>query len=541
VTDPPRRVLFGLVYGLYLLAFPYHPALHSPNELCRLWQTRAIVEHGKLSLNEVYRTYGPVGDLSVYQGLIYPSKAPLLSFAAVPIYRVLKAVGGGGPWAVPELPLVFWTRLFLTVLPTLGLLALLRRFLRAYVPPDVADGVTVTYALGSLAFSYSLLFMSHQTTAVLLFVAFYALWRYLRGEWGWRSLLLAGAASGATVMAEYTGALGVAGLAAYAAIACGRSPGPLPERARKLGRIAAAVALGSAPFLVALMAYHSACFAGPLDSGYKHLADAAYQPWHLGGFLGIKLPSPTAFALSFFSPLRGFFTLAPFLALAVPGLVLQWRTTRGQPERALFWLAALLLLGYAYFTSSFPYESWGWTTGPRHLTPLAVFLLLPVALLLERLRAPEYRLWLGLAVGLCVAAILVTGAVTLVNYIPDNASNALFGLALPLFKDGFLPPSILGFLGLPNPWSGGLLLLALVAAAGLTGWLLTGRPKLPAPEPKALTAPALALGVCIAYFGLMAGLTRHDPGDTGALGHLRSAWMFQPGQPVVPFWPPAPG
>ena len=46
------RLVFGLVVALYLLAFPYHPLLRSPNELCRLWQTRALVDHGKISINE---------------------------------------------------------------------------------------------------------------------------------------------------------------------------------------------------------------------------------------------------------------------------------------------------------------------------------------------------------------------------------------------------------------------------------------------------------------------------------------------------------
>ena len=32
------KVGYALVAALYLLSFPYHPGLRSPNELCRLWQ-----------------------------------------------------------------------------------------------------------------------------------------------------------------------------------------------------------------------------------------------------------------------------------------------------------------------------------------------------------------------------------------------------------------------------------------------------------------------------------------------------------------------
>src|SRR5438552_15789029 len=91
-----RRALAGCVVALYVLAFPYHPGLRSPNELCRLWQTRALVDFGTLSINPALMAYGPVGDLSVKDGRYYPSKAPLLSFAAVPIYALLAAFSGGG-------------------------------------------------------------------------------------------------------------------------------------------------------------------------------------------------------------------------------------------------------------------------------------------------------------------------------------------------------------------------------------------------------------------------------------------------------------
>src|SRR5215467_7409749 len=133
-------------------------------------------------MNRALMDYGYVGDLSVKDGRYFPSKAPLLSFAAVPIYAALRVLGGGYRYAVGELPLVYFARLFLTVLPTLLMLPYLQRFLRAYVDEPIADGMTVTYALGSLALSYSLLFMSHQTAAVLAFASFLSLWRTLRGD-----------------------------------------------------------------------------------------------------------------------------------------------------------------------------------------------------------------------------------------------------------------------------------------------------------------------------------------------------------------------
>lgn len=521
MSAPPRAVRAALV-ALYVLLFPYHPGLRSPNELCRLWQTRALVEYGTLDINGTLRDFGYVGDLSVKDGKYYPSKAPLLSFSAVPIYAVLRAVGGGTLRAVDEVPLVFFSRLVLTVLPTLLLLVLVRRFLGAYVSGRVADAVTVTYALGSLAFSYSLLFMSHQTTAVLLFGGFYALWRVARGEWGPGGYVVAGACAGATVAAEYTGALGVLGLVLYAVLGVFGREEPRRERVRRLLRGGGLAVLGALPFVGALMLYHQALFGHPLETGYKHLNDAAYQPWHLGGFLGIRYPDPRAFFLSFFSPLRGLFTLSPFLLLALPGLLVLKREAPGRPDtRALFWLTGALLAGYTYFTSAFSYDSWGWTTGPRHLTGLVPFLLLPVALWLERARDA----WTGVGAALCTASLLFTGLATFVNYVPDDVSNAVLGLAVPLVREGYVPPNGLNLLGLPNPVAGLVLGLVLL---GVAGWVFVRLAGVPGRSGRGALLAGLVTFAVLA--GLQAATVRHDDHDAAAQALLRQVWLVPPGK-----------
>lgn len=523
---PGSRAAYAVLVALYVLLFPYHPGLRSPNELCRLWQTRALVEYGTLDINQALKDFGPVGDLSVKDGKYYPSKAPLLSFAAVPVYAVLRGWGGGFPYAVREVPLVYFSRLFLTVLPTLGMLWLVRRFLGAYLSPGVADAVTVTYGLGSLAFSYSLLFMSHQTTAVLLFGGFYALWRLARGEWRERGYLAVGACAGATVAAEYTGALGVLGLVLYAVLTVSWREEPARARWVRLGRGAGLATLGALPFVVGLMLYHQAAFGHPLESGYKHLNDAAYQPWHLGGFLGIRYPDPRAFFLSFFSPLRGLFTLSPFLLLALPGVAVLRREARASTEmRAHLWLVVALLAGYTYFTSSFSYDSWGWTTGPRHLTGLVPFLLLPAGLVLERPRASGRWGLAGMAAALCTASIAFTGVATFVNYVPDDVSNVVLGLAVPLLKAGYPSPSVLNLLGVPNPEAG---LLLLVPLLGLAGWVFTRLGPSGTGRPRA-TSLLAGLATLALLLGVQVSTVKHHDADLGAVRFLERVWLVPPG------------
>jgi hypothetical protein len=273
------------------------------------------------------------------------------------------------------------------------------------------------------------------------------------------------------------------------------------------------VLIGAAPLLVALMLYHRAAFGSPFTSGYKFLNDAAYQGWHVGGFLGIKWPDARAFFLSLFSPLRGLFVLSPFLLGSL------WGVREGRlHQRPYFVLVLALVLGNAYFTSSFTYDSWGWTVGPRHLTPMLPFLMLPLGWLLERLKrgAP-----FAVLAGLCVSAVLMTGFVGFVNYVPDDVSTSFWGLEVPLLVDGFWPVSWLATL-LPNPASG-LVLVALVVA--VTGWVFVRLTKLGA-------FPLVMAVTVLVHFGVLRAFTRADDHDVAARRFLETVWLAPVGRTV---------
>lgn len=481
-----------------ILIFPYLPQVRSPNELCRLRQSQALVEDGALEINGALKRHGWAGDLSCVavtrdasgridsrmrcpeaaknpqeksrERIYYPSKAPLLSLMAVPVYAALRMVSRG---EVSETLLVFFARLFCTILPAILILIPLRRFLRRRLrdamaagadepAPEsdseksaflIADALTAAFALGTLAFSYAELFMSHGLTGCLVLSTFFALEKASRSERACRWMLLSGALAGLTVAAEYTGALALIPLAAYGLAAL---PGGLKAKV-KAGWMGI---LGVLPFALLIAAYHLHCFGHPFVSPYLFLNDAGYQGWHTGGFLGIRLPDARAFILSFFSPLRGLFTLSPFLLLAPIGLVVGLKTDRIRHVigKELLLSFALLFL-YTYFTSSFTYDSWGWTTGPRHLTPLVGFLLLPIGALLTALFAPTRPssalkcVIMGISAGFIAMSLITTGLMTLINYIPDAVANSVRELAWPMALSGYLPHSPLSLLGVPNPFA----------------------------------------------------------------------------------------
>ena len=160
---------------------------------------------------------------------------------------------------------------------------------------------------------------------------------------------------------RYTAAIGALGLTVYVIareLECRHRT--LQARVGAISLIALRVTLGALPFVLGLMAYHQRCFGGPLESGYRHLADAgtAVAPGRLSGDPHSGATGVLAIVLS---PLRGLFALSPFLLLGFWGL---GRLKMELRDRPLFLFVATISVAYAYFTSSFSYESWGWTPGP---------------------------------------------------------------------------------------------------------------------------------------------------------------------------------
>jgi hypothetical protein len=131
-----------------------------------------------------------------------------------------------------------------------------------------------------------------------------------------------------------------------------------------------------------------------------------------------------------------------------------------------------------------------------------------------------------------MASIVITGTATFVNYVPDDVSNAFLALAVPLLKAGYLPPSVLSFWDIPQPWAGLPLVIGLLA---LAGWVFA---KLGAAE-GGMPAPEVLFGGMLAaalIFGVQSATTEHHAQDQGAVQFLRSQWLTPPHQ-ALPFWP----
>lgn len=478
---------------LYAWFFPWLPGLRSPNELSRLYQARAIVDDHSLAVNEQLARHGAVGDLSVKGGRYYPNKAPGMSLLGAAVYAATKRLPL--PSLDDEASSIFWLRLFLCAVPGAAAAELLRRILARHFEPALAAAGAAAFAAGTIMWPYSVLLMSHGPTAAALVGSWWCIER--------RRPAAAGLLAAVAVLLEYTSAIALPGLLWYAVGWRDISLSPASRERRGEGspwRGAARLGLGAAPPLLLLALYHQLTFGSPFATGYGYLVNPAFVQFHARGFMGVGVPSLRALLGSFLDPARGLFMWAPFLALGVPGLWLLARrppapaTTGARGGRALAALCASELAAYALFTASFTYEAWGWSVGPRHVTPLCAFLAPPALAAAEWLRERGLG-FLPAALALAgVAKIAVTVAVC--PYLPEELTNPVFQLVLPLARAGLRSPTLPEVLGAARGGVAVLAWFALLAAVALSACTaLAARPGPSRPVPIAaawLTALALS-------------------------------------------------
>ena len=504
-----RWRFFFAILAVQAWLFPWLPALRSPNELSRVYLSRAIVDDQTLTLDAQLGRYGPMRDLALDRGHTYSSKAPGVSLLGAPVYAALRLFRGGAA-RVPERALVFFLRLVICMVPAAAAAELMRRLLGRRFGSGLALAGAVVLALGTLMWPYSTLLMSHGPSAVALLASLYAL-DLARSRLGGPAevarataqaepaqpfpsgaLFTAGLCAGASVLLEYTTALMWMPLAAYGLLSL-----------RGTGRAVRGVvlaALGAIPPLLVLGLYHWAAFGGPFETAYRHLDDPVYTSWHQRGFMGLGVPHLGALLGSFFDPARGLFLYAPFLALALPGLPLLWRK-----DRPLAVACGSALLIYALFTAGFVYESWGWSVGPRHLTPLCPFLIPPAVAAAAWLRGRRLG---AIPAALAIYSVAVFALVVATGpYFPPELTNPVHQLSLTFARAGLRGHDLLGLLLRVStpwtllPWIAGL---GVLAAATLRAFVAGDRYGME------LAAAAVAAGLLFLAHGLLGGPDRFD-------------------------------
>ncbi len=492
----PRRLLAVLLVMGYMWLFPWSEQIHNPNEMVRIYMTRAIVDHGTYAIgrrdlmaNGQVRDHGLVHDQWGYvndralacddphghppqcSGWLYPAKAPGLSqLAVVPMWLQQRVFAGLGV-PLTKAWLVWWLRWSCVVLPTvLAWLWLAGHLRRRLADPWLGLAVVLAGAFGSLSLTYGQMFAGHQPGGLALLLCFAAVTRAHRdGHRGW--VVLAGLGAALAVWIEFT-------MAPAAAILIGW----LALRRRQWADLGW-LALGGLGPVVGLGHFDTLAFGAPWRLPYSHLENPGFVRDMAPGFMGIHLPTAEKVGGSLWSPFTGLYFWAPWMVLAWLGpLGMRWRRHQGdsqpwwQSSRAEAAVAFAICLYFLFFQTTHALWRGGWVVGPRYITAMVPFAVLATAHGIDSLqgRAAALARWL-LAVG-GITAVIVTAAATAVSQgFPFEVYNPLPEVVGPLLRRGWVWSSPPLWLGAPAAWAALPWALALLAAAGWLASLATRR------------------------------------------------------------------
>jgi hypothetical protein len=497
-------LLAGALLCMTAWFFPYFPSLGSPNELTRLYLTRAIVDDGSFSIDGPVSLYGRITDMARRDNQLYSDKAPGVGFFGVPVYVVVKTLAGWEVGEVSNAGLLRCMRFFLAGLPTAAV-ALMLFFLlgRLELSRERRLFLMMAYGLGTVAFAYGVLLYGHQLATACLLGAFFLAERQGRAPHPLQPLGT-GFFLGCALMTEYTTVLMAAPLAVYTVWS---SPARLRDTFLGLA--------GSLPPIALLMIYHTVSFGGPLTTGYTHLAHAHFAGVHERGLWGLVTPSLTRLSTILFSPSKGLWFFSPWLLLSLPAFA--WAIARPGPALERLrpaWIAITLAsVFYLLFASSLQLTAWGWCLGPRHLCPILPFWVLAIGTLFTR--RPVWARWTLRVLRVLVPFSLVAITLPTATFggFPPDFSNPLADFSLPLVASGCLSRSVGTWLGLPAGWAA---IPFWLAALAFLFWLTWPR--------DAKTLEKLLIPACLAGLLALALLATgpKDPTEDRALNWVKA-------------------
>jgi hypothetical protein len=448
------RGVWLLIAFCWLYLFTYSRSLNNPNERTRVMQTRAIVEHGRLSIGESFRDesgrlkvrdlYGTVhdgqfvNDLSLVcknprelppdcEGLIYPAKAPGAQFLGVPAVFVAELLGAipGGP--AGEMPATWVTRYFgIALFMFLSLFAFARLLVLVGLNRSQSRAILLATALGTTIFTYGIMTVGHALAGGALVVGLWLLIEAQRKSC-FLCAILSGLAAAAAVFLEYHSIIAVLCIAVW----------PLLMKDRR--KVLPGFAVGAAVMAVLYIILHQVMFHSPFSTGHSHLMSAHNRVSQSSGYLGISTPHLGSLIDHLFDPYMGFLPLMPWLLFGGGlGIYLLFRKQHGDLPVGAARVTAAIFLVYLLFVVCL--DKWrmmnGWSIGPRYLVPAVLPLSLAAAVGYKKLT--EWNQWAAHALlGLMAASVIIIASLTAVFPQPPDALKSPFGeLAVPLLFEG---------------------------------------------------------------------------------------------------------
>jgi len=295
----------------------------------RLNLTRALVEQGTFQIDDFVEQPGwATEDRALFDGHFYSDKAIGSSILAAPIYflltKVSAAVGATAGSA-------FVKHILTTVQGSAFTAAGVAMFLiAAEISKDSARALvsTLSVSLGTMLWPYSAVYYGHVPAAAFLILTFYLLFRGRQASYPHKlpRYFFAGLSLGLAFIIEYTSALIIAGLIAYALYVLVGHRAWAVVRAGFAGAVGASLPLSLASF------YNWSIYGSPWATGYAYEAENRFQAGMSLGFMGLHLPSLGNACHITLDPQFGLFWQSPVLLLALIGVIFALRGPRHRAE-----------------------------------------------------------------------------------------------------------------------------------------------------------------------------------------------------------------
>ena len=418
-----RRIALILATVFLIFCMACHNSPGNPNSLTRVALADAMVVRHELTVDAI----APLSDdKALRAGHYYSDKAPGVALMSLPLVAVAEAIGdaeGLAPGLTqpgglsPRYTLVYFAALLTAAgIAAAGLAVFFLALRRAAVEQRKAAAVAVFFGFGTQYLMWATALFGHSAAAALLFMALAA---------GWRERpLLAGVLLGLAVMTELPAAPAAGVIAIFIVF----------KNQRVIPGFSLLIAGGLGPMIV-LAAYNAAAFGSPLAVGYGAVSGFAGMKT---GFFGIQLPDPGVIFAIIAGRYRGILWLSPVLAI---GAAAGFALLRDSATRATSLLVLGITAWYLALNGGYYYWDGGFSTGPRHLTPVVPFLMFALGLWVQRMPRAVWAatVVLGLlGVAVCVTASVATvvapndGVAMLTHVARDMMAGAAIGWLVPL-------------------------------------------------------------------------------------------------------------
>jgi len=360
---------FFLIYVLFSFYLNW-------NENSRLDLTLAIVNEGTFSIDSYYQN---TGDRSVFEKNYYSDKAPGLSFLLSPVYYFYKSFFG-----MPELHhnisnmgvsqgwllVVFLSIVFTSALFGALSVVLVYKISKYFTAKELhRDIVVIIFGLASLVFVYSRMLIEHVPAMFFSFLSFYFVFRMKYNQTKKDYSFVAGIVGGLSFIISYSTGLVILFCFIYLL-------------SLKNWRFTLKFMLGCFLLLLILIIYNISIFGHPFDLTTFYVDESLWNETGISQQFNLNLSNvPHVFIRILFFSYRGLLFYYPILIFSFIGLFFMRKKYKF--ESILISILSSLFLLYNSFLSIW----WGGASfGPRHLTPLMPFLMIPLLFAMKKIK-----------------------------------------------------------------------------------------------------------------------------------------------------------